>query len=388
MSMVPVFSTPQSVAEFRVAARRVLPRVLYDFVEGGAADERTRRRNRAGFDAWWLNARCFRSTSKVSLATNLLGAPSRLPLLIAPTGASGLLWPSGEAETARAAADMGVVMQVSAGSISSMEAIAAASPGPKWLQLFLYKDRGLTREFLQRARAAGYEAIIVTTDAPVHGRRERDRRNGFTIDQRLRPQALIDLATHPRWWLRMFSQPRFKMGNFAGHSTGGVLDMGQYIASVLDPDATWDDFSWLRAEWTGPLVIKGILTAEDAHEAIARGVDIVQVSNHGGRQLDGALATIDALPAIVEACAGRVPVLLDGGIDRGEQVITARALGATACAIGRSHLWGLAVRGRAGVADILRILADEMTNAMTIGGWQDLADLDRRAVARLPGQEL
>jgi L-lactate dehydrogenase (cytochrome) len=378
---------PQSVAEYEAAARRVLPRVLYDFVAGGAADEVTRRRNVAGFDEWWLRSRSFRSASAPSLATELAGRPSRLPLLLAPTGASGLLWPEGEAETARAAAEAGVVMQVSAGSILTMEAIAAAAPGPKWLQLFLYKDRGLTREFLQRARDSGYEAVVVTTDAPVHGRRERDRRNGFTIDPRLRPQALLDLAAHPRWWLRMIGQPRFALGNFAGRATGGMLGMAQYIASVLDPDATWEDFSWLRAEWSGPLVIKGVLTAEDAREAVARGADMVQVSNHGGRQLDGALAAVDALPALAEACDGRVPVLLDGGICRGTQVLKARALGATACAIGRGHLWGLAVRGRAGVAHIMRILGDEMTNAMTIGGWRSLAELDRRAVTRLPGTE-
>lgn len=377
--------TPRSVGEYEATARRVLPRVLYDYVAGGASDELTCRRNVSGFDDWWLRSRSFRSAGAVLLETELAGRTSNLPLLIAPTGASGLLWPRGEAETARAAAAAGVVMQVSAGSIQTMEAVAAAAPGPKWLQLFVYKDRGLTREFLQRARDAGYEAIIVTTDAPIHGRRERDWHNGFTIDPRLRVQTLLDLAAHPRWLLRMIGQPRFTLGNFAGRATGGLLDMSQYIASVLDPDASWDDFSWLRQEWSGPLVIKGVLTAEDAREAVVRGADIVQVSNHGGRQLDGALAAIDALSAVAEACAGRVPVLLDGGITRGAQVLKARALGATACAIGRSHLWGLAVRGRAGVQDILQILADEMSNAMTIGGWRALAEIDQRSITRLPG---
>ncbi|MFW6076803.1 MAG: alpha-hydroxy acid oxidase, partial [Hyphomicrobiales bacterium] len=327
-----------TVEDYRVAAKKALPRMLYDFVRGGAIDERTLRRNNDGFGDWWLRSRSFRSTADVSMHCELFGTRARLPVMLAPTGASGLLWPNGEAEAARAAAGRGTVLHVSAGSILSMEDIAAASSGPKWLQIFLYKDRGLTLEFLSRARAAGYQAISVTTDAPVHGRRERDSRNGFAIDRKLSFGTLVDAALHYRWWLRMAGTPRFSMKNFEGRATGNMADMAGYIASVLDPDATWDDFSWLRDQWDGPLVVKGILHPQDALEAVRRGADAVQVSNHGGRQLDGTLASIDALPAVADAVGDRVPVLLDGGISRGGDVLKAIALGATACVIGRAYL--------------------------------------------------
>ncbi|MBS7707733.1 alpha-hydroxy acid oxidase [Chelatococcus asaccharovorans] len=372
-----------SVDDYSKAAHRVLPRMIDDFVRGGALDERTLARNAAGFDDLWLRARSFSAASQVELGTTVLGSPITLPVMTAPTGASGLLWPGGEAATGRATAACGTIMQVSAGSLQSMEDIAAGSQGPKWLQLFLYKDRGLTTEFLQRAKAAGYRAIMVTTDCPVHGRRERDSRNGFTMERRIRFSRLVDTALRYRWWLRMAGAPQFSLRNFEGRATGGLVDMAAYIASVLDPDVTWADLDWLRGQWDGPLVIKGILHPDDARQAVAAGVDGIQVSNHGGRQLDGTLATIDALPAVVDAVAGKVPVLLDGGVRRGTDVIKALALGAAACAIGRSHLWGLAVAGERGVAAVLDILAAEMRNAMMIGGWRSVADLRRVSVCQL-----
>ncbi|WP_211110280.1 alpha-hydroxy acid oxidase [Acuticoccus mangrovi] len=374
---------PVNVDDYRSMARRVLPRMLYDFVDGGALDERTSARNREGFASWWLRGRSFRSSSEIDTSLTLLGTPCSMPVLTAPTGASGLLWPHGEEATAAAAASRGIIMEVSAGSLAPMEEIAAASSGPKWLQLFLYKDRGLTLEFLQRAKAAGYTAVCVTTDCPVHGRRERDERNGFTINQTLGLTTILDAAFHWRWWRRMAGSGRFSMRNFEGRATGGMSDMAAYIASVLDPSVGWDDLSWLRTNWDGPLVVKGICDPDDADEAIARGADAIQISNHGGRQLDGTLASIDALPGVAERVAGRVPVLLDGGVRRGTDVMKALALGATACVIGRSHLWGLAVNGQAGVEAVLDIIRAELVNAMTIGGWASLDALDHTAVRRL-----
>lgn len=375
-----------SIEDYRLAARKILPRVLYDFVAGHALNGRTGMRNQSGFNEWWLRSRSFASTANPDISVDLLGHRMDIPVLIAPTGCSGLLWPGGEALTAAAAARANTIMQVSAGSILSMEDIAAGGNGPKWLQIFLYRDRGLTREFVSRARDAGYSGIIVTTDAPTHGRREQDYRNGFAIDQRLSLANLLDVVRHYQWWCRMIGHPRFGMANFAGRSGGNMNDMASYIANVLDPDVTWDDLSWLRSEWDGALILKGVLDPVDACEAISRGVDAIQVSNHGGRQLDGALACIDALPGIAEAVQGRIPILLDGGIDRGTSVLTAMALGASACVIGRSHLWGLAVAGGHGVGAILDVLKAEILNAMTIGGWKSLGDLDSESITRTPAR--
>jgi len=371
-----------NIEDFRREAKRTLPRVLYDFAAGSALDGQTCNRNHSGFDELWLRARSFASTSTPDIRVELGGHRIDLPVLIAPTGCSGLLWPRGEAEAAGAAARANTIMEVSAGSILSMEDIAAGGNGPKWLQIFLYRDRGLTKEFITRAKEAGYTGIVVTTDAPTHGRREQDYRNGFAIDQRLSLSTMFDAAIHYKWWLRMAGQPRFGMANFASRSDGDMNDMASYIASVLNPDITWEDFSWLRAEWDGFLVVKGILNPADAREAIARGADAVQISNHGGRQLDSTLASIDALPAVADAVEKRVPILLDGGIDRGTSVLKAIALGADACVIGRSHLWGMAVAGGEGVSAVLDILRTEIINAMTIGGWKSLAELDRNSVTR------
>src|SRR5690625_2095199 len=373
-----------NIDDYRRLARRRLPRSLYDFVAGRALDGQTFERNQSGFDAWWLRSRSFASCAAPDLSVTVGGHRLKMPVMIAPTGCSGLLWPRGEVEAAKAAADVGTLIEVSAGSILSIEEIGAGGNGPKSLQLFLYRDRGLTRDFLARAQAAGYTGIVVTTDAPVHGRREQDYRNGFAIDQRLTLASISDAALRWRWWLRMVGQPRFSMANFAEYAQGNMNDMASYIASVLDPDVSWDDLSWIRDEWPGFLVVKGILHPEDAREAVRRGVDAIQVSNHGGRQLDGALAAIDALPSVAEAVDGQVPILLDGGIARGTSVLKARALGATACLIGRARLWGLAVAGGRGVAAILEVLRTEIENAMVIGGWKSLAELDRQAVTRLP----
>lgn len=373
-----------NVEDYRQAAQKMLPRALYDFVAGYALNGQTGRRNHSAYDDWWLRARSFASTADPDISIELLGHRIDIPVLVAPTGCSGLLWPAGEARVAEATTRANTIMEVSAGSILSMEDIAAGGSGPKWLQIFLYRDRSLTSEFIARAKAAGYTGIVVTTDAPVHGRREQDYRNGFAIDQRLSLATMFDAALHYRWWLRMVGQPRFGMANFAQRSDGDMNDMASYIASVLDPDVTWDDLSWLRSEWNGSLIVKGILDPRDAREAIARGADAIQISNHGGRQLDSTLSCLDALPAIADAVEGHVPILIDGGIDRGTSVLKAIALGAAACVIGRSHLWGLAVAGGNGVSAILDIFRTEIINAMVIGGWKSLAELDRNSITRIP----
>ena len=371
------------IGDYRRAARRALPRILYDYVEGGSQAETTLRRNHAGFDDWWLRSRVLRQNADVSIETEVLGTRIALPVMIAPTGGSSLLWPRGEEEVARAAHDKRTIMSVSCCSILTMEEIAAAAPGPKWLQIFLFSDRGLTTEFLDRAKAAGYTGITVTVDAFVGPIRWRDLRNGFSLTQKLTPKVLLDGAMHPSWVWRMKGQPRPTIRNFAKRTGNDLSDLVTFIGSFQSLSTGWDELQWLRSRWDGPLIVKGILHPDDAKEAVRCGADAIQVSNHGGRQLDGSLAAIDALPEIAEAIQGQVELYLDGGITRGTDVVKAIALGADACLIGRSHLWGLATAGRAGVGAVLDILAAEIKNALESGGWKSLAELNRDSVRQL-----
>lgn len=372
-----------TIDDMRDAARRALPRMLFDFVDGGAGDEATKHRNSTGFAAYALMARALSGYESRDQSRILLGRRIESPVLVAPTGSSGLLWPRGEAEVARACAKVGTIMTVSAGSTLSIEEIADAAPGPKWLQIFIYKDRGITQEFVERARASRYEALTLTIDCPLLGRRERDIRNGFTIDPKLGLSTMVDAALHPGWWMRMARTPRVTFRNFEAYGGGSVVDMARYISTLIDPAVRWSDVAWLRSIWNGPLIIKGVLRGEDAIKALEFGCDAVQVSNHGGRQFDQTLGTIEALEEIVDAVAGRVPVLLDGGVRRGTDVLKAIALGAHAVLIGRSHLWGLAVAGEAGVKHALDLLREEIDLAMAIGGFGSLDELDRSTVRRV-----
>ncbi|MGB3043415.1 MAG: alpha-hydroxy acid oxidase [Xanthobacteraceae bacterium] len=372
-----------TIDDMRDAARRSLPRMLFDFVDGGAGDEATKHRNSAGFAAYALMARALSGYESRDQSRILFGRRIESPVLVAPTGSSGLLWPRGEAEVARACAKAETIMTVSAGSTLSIEEIAEAAPGPKWLQIFIYKDRGITQEFVERARASGYEALTLTIDCPLLGRRERDIRNGFTIDPKLGLSTMVDAALHPGWWTRMARTPRVTFKNFEAYGGGSVVDMARYISTLIDPAVRWSDVAWLRSIWNGPLIIKGVLRGEDAIKALEFGCDAVQVSNHGGRQFDQTLGTIEALEEIVDAVAGRVPVLLDGGVRRGADVLKAIALGAHAVLIGRSHLWGLSVAGEAGVKHALDLLREEIDLAMAIGGYGSLDELDRSTVRRV-----
>lgn len=372
-----------SVGDYRRAARRVLPWILYDYIEGGSQAETTLDRNYAGFDDWWLRSRVLRQNAGVSIETDVLGTRIALPVMIAPTGGSSLFWPRGEEEVARAAHDKRTIMSVSCCSILTMEEIAAAAPGPKWLQVFLFNDRGLTTEFLDRAKAAGYTGITVTVDAFVGPIRWRDMRNGFSLTQKITPGVALDGAMHPAWVWRMKNQPRPTLGNFTARAGKDLSNLVTFIGSFQDLATGWDELAWLRSQWDGPLIVKGILHPEDAKEAVRCGADAVQVSNHGGRQLDTTLAAIDALPEIADAVEGKAQIYLDGGVTRGVDVVKAIALGATACLIGRSHLWGLATAGRVGVGAVLDILATEITNALESGGWKSLEELNRDSVKRL-----
>lgn len=369
-----------TIDDMRARARRVLPRMLFDFVDGAAGDEATARRNLLAFGTRALMGSALTSSVSRDQTRTLFGDIIRSPVLVAPTGSSGLLWPRGEGEVAKACAGFGTIMSVSAGATLSIEEVVDASPGPKWLQLFIYRDRGITKTFADRAKAAGYKALVLTVDCPLLGRRERDLRNGFTINPRIGVRNAIDTAMHPSWWLRMARTPKVTFRNFVSYGGGNVVDMAKYISSLIDPEVSWADVEWLRTVWDGPLILKGIMREEDARIGVELGCDGIQVSNHGGRQLDQTIGTFEALQDVVQSVGAHVPVFLDGGVRRGTDVIKAVALGAQAVLIGRSHLWGLAIAGEAGVRHALEILAAEIDLAMAIGGWKRLDDLTERSL--------
>lgn len=372
-----------NIETLRRAARRVLPRVIFDFADGGAEDEVTLHRNEADFDELELVPRMMRGAAERDLSVELFGRRLALPVLISTTGLSGILWPDGEICAARAAQAAGTVYCQSHGSTCTIEALAEAAPGARWFQLFLYRDRGLTRALAERARAAGCEALILTVDNQVLGQRERDLANGFAIPPRLGLRGALDMALHLPWLLRMKGARGISFANYrgaAGHEDD-IVSLAAYIAKMLDPGLSWRDVAWLRGLWSGPFLLKGILHPEDARLAAEHGVDGVIVSNHGGRQLDGAVSAIRALPAVAEAVGDRLTVLLDGGVRRGVDVVRALALGARAVAIGRPHWWGLAVAGEAGVALVLDILRRELDRAMALAGCARIAEIDRRLLA-------
>ena len=358
-------------------AQRTLPRPVFDFADGGAENEYTLRRNEAAFAQVELLPQPLNGAAERDLSVELFGRRLALPVMIGPTGLSGLFWPGGEIAAARAAAAAGTAFCLSHGSTCTMEELAASAVAPRWMQVFVYRDRGLTREFVERAAASGFDALVLTTDNQLVGNRERDIRNGFTIPPRFTLLDLVAMAGKVPWLMRMGPHlPKITFGNYT--SPGAAADisaMAAKIASLLDPSMSWRDVEWLRAMWKGPLLLKGILHPREAAEAVARGVDGVIVSNHGGRQLDGAPASLDALPGVVAAAGGRIPVLVDGGIRGGADVLKALALGASLCLIARPQLFGLAVAGEAGVARVLDILRREIDRAMGLLGVRTIAEI-------------
>jgi isopentenyl diphosphate isomerase/L-lactate dehydrogenase-like FMN-dependent dehydrogenase len=366
-----------SVAAMRRMARMRLPRAVFDFVDGGAEDEVTLKCNEAAFRDIALLPRPLQGTTTRDQSRELFGKRLPSPVLIGPTGLTGMLWPRGEISAARAAAAAGTVYTMSHGSTVSIEDLAAAVPGNLWMQVFPYKDRGLTEHFVHRAHGAGYQALVLTIDNQVLGQRERDLGNGFTVPPRFEFGSLVDMAFHLRWLLRMARAPKLTMANYEREGDTGVFSIGARVVGWMDPSASWKEVEWLRGIWDRPLVLKGVLHPDDARRAVALGADGIIVSNHGGRQLDVVPASIRALPAVAEAAAGKIPVLLDGGVRRGGDVVKALALGATACLIGRPHLWGVAVAGEQGVARVLEIYRSEIDRVMALCGWDSLGKIDR-----------
>jgi L-lactate dehydrogenase (cytochrome) len=376
-----------NIHELRLAAKRALPLPLFDFMDGGAEDERTLARNIAAFDRHALLPNTLVDVSAIDTRTTVLGEPIGWPVVLAPTGMTRMFHPAGERAVARAAARAGTIYSLSTMSSVSIEEVAGLTPGPKWFQVYCFKDRELTREFLQRAKAAGYKAICVTVDVQVAANRERDRRSGMTIPIKLRPGSALQFAIRPAWCLAYFTAERPILANVVHKIAEGSVDISTvsaYINRQFDPSITWPDLEWLAGEWGGPLMIKGILSPEDAKRAKSVGARAVVVSNHGGRQLDGAAAALDALPRIADAVGSDLELILDGGVRRGTHVLKALALGARACMIGRAYLYGLAAAGEAGVDRSLAILKDEIARDMALLGARNVSEIGREMVVPVP----
>ena len=363
-----------SVRLVRAAARSRLPHAVFDFADGGAEDESTLRRNEDAFQRWAFLPRPLEGTTLRDQSVSLFGHTLSTPVIIGPTGLAGLFWPRGEIAAARAAAAASTVYCLSHGSVCSIEELAAQHQGLRWMQVFIYRDRGFTRELTQRAHDAGYHALVLTIDNQLLGKRERDVANGFSIPPRFTGRQWLGMASKWRWgWDMRREIPTLTFGNYVhAGSNESLATLAGRMGSLLDPAMRWDDVAQLRAQWKGPLLLKGVLHPAEARRAAELGVDGLIVSNHGGRQLDGASSSLEALPAIVDAVADRIPVLMDGGIRRGSDVVKALALGARAVLIARPQLWGLAVAGEAGVAHVLEIYRSEIDRVMGLLGAHQL----------------
>jgi L-lactate dehydrogenase (cytochrome) len=360
------------VADLRTQARRHTPRAVFDYVDGGAGDEVSLRRNRAAFEAIEFVPGVLRDVSMASTATTILGRPSSMPLAFGPTGFTRLMHHEGERAVARAAHRAEIPYALSTvGTTSPEDLIAAAPEGDNWFQLYSWRDRAVSRELVTRVRAAGYTTLVLTADTPVGGARLRDVRSGFTIPPTLRPRTIVDIAMHPGWWFNLLTTEPLRFATPPGFQ-GSVADL---VDRMFNPALTLDDVDWLRAEWPRTLVVKGIQTASDARAVVDRGVDGVIVSNHGGRQLDRAPTPLEQLPSILEAVGGKAEVLMDGGVRSGADVIAAVALGARACLAGRAYLYGLMAGGERGVDRVTQLVRQDMVRTMKLLGVSTIADL-------------
>ena len=369
-----------NIADLRAMARRRLPRVVFDYVDSGAEDEVTLAQNRAAFLRYAFVPRILSGAATCDLSVTLFGQSLEVPWIVGPTGLNGLLWPGADLALARAAERAGAVYVHPTAANVALERFAQTTGGIRWFQLYPWGERRVWARLIERAQAAGYRALIVTIDSLLAGNRERDRRNRFAHHVRYTPRIVLDGLLHPGWlagtWLRS-GMPRFEnIVEFAGPGAS-ARELADYVRTMRNPDFSWDDLGWLRSQWRGPFLVKGVLAAEDARHAVDLGAEGVVVSNHGGRQLDGAIATLDALPPIVAAVGDAATVVVDGGFRRGSDVVKALALGAKAVILGRAPLYGVAAAGEAGVDRALEILRDETHRVLALLGCPNLQSLSR-----------
>jgi L-lactate dehydrogenase (cytochrome) len=358
-----------------------------DFVDGGAEDERTMAANRAAFDDWSLLPAAMNDVATVDARAHVLGQPLDWPFIVGPTGMPGLVHPDGEIAIARAAQRVGAMYTLSTMASRSIEEVAAATSGPKAFQLYLFRDRGLSLELLQRAKAAGYNALILTIDVQIPANRERDRRSGMVIPPRFGLRTIADFALHPGWCWNVLVRRPVTLANFRGDRADPGVPLLSFINQQFDPAIGWKDLEWVATHWAGPLAIKGILSPDDAVRARDHGADTIILSNHGGRQLDAAVAPMEMLPAVVERLDGSAHVVLDGGVRRGTDMLKAIALGAAACMGGRIGLYGLGAGGARGAEAVLAGLRAEFVQSLALLGTTSLAQVDGSrvvAVGRRP----
>ncbi len=373
-----------NIEDLRKIARRKLPKPLFNYIDGGADDESNVRGNSHAFDTVRLLPEFLIDVADIDLSTKVLGREISMPLILAPTGMTGLFHHDGETAVSKAAAAAGTYYSLSTVGSTSIEDVAAACNGPKSFQIYVMKDRGLIREFIQRCKDANFDSLTLTVDIPVAGNRERELRYGFTIPPKLNLAGIAGFAMSPGWVYRALSHPRPILANVVHKIPQGSsqsTSLMEYIATQFDPSVTWKDLDWMISEWGGPFAIKGILAPSDARKAVDAGVTAIMVSNHGGRQLDGALSAFEALGPIIDEVGGECEVICDGGIRRGTHVMKALARGATACSIGRPYLFGLAAGGQAGVTKVLELLRNEIRRDMGLLGCRNISEISRKHIA-------
>jgi L-lactate dehydrogenase (cytochrome) len=375
--------TYPSIEDLRQQARRRVPKMFFDYLEAGSYNEETLRANRSDFEDIKLRQRILVNVDQRSTETTILGEKASLPLALAPIGLGGMMHGDGEILACRAAQAAGIPYTLSTMSICSIEDVAGAVDKPFWFQLYVMRDRGFVKELIQRAVAAKCSALMLTVDLQVLGQRHCDLRNGLTVPPAIKIKNVIDIMTKPAWALSVVKARRKMFGNLAGYVKGqhNVNSLAQWIAGQFDASLSWKDVEWIKSLWPGKLILKGILDVDDAKIAVTTGADAISVSNHGGRQLDGAPSAIAALPRVADAVGGEIEVMFDSGVRGGADIMRALALGARSCILGRSYIYGLGAAGQAGVARAIEILDKELSVTMALCGVNSLAEINREVIA-------
>lgn len=373
------------LGDLRQIAKRRLPAGVFDYIDGGAEDELSLERNVSSFRRVELRPRVLRDVAKIDTTTTILGKPRPLPLVLSPTGFTRIADPQGELAVARSAAKLGIPYSLSTMGTRSIEEVASVSNGPLWFQVYTWKDRGLVKDLLARAAEADYEAIILTVDTAVLGRRERDVRRGYTLPPKVGLDTILDGILHPSWTVDFLRNDPIKFASVASNNDAddgsSAVSLSEYINSQFDAALSWADVEWLQSVWDGPIVLKGIQTVADAKLAVDAGVDAIALSNHGGRQVDGAPSIIELVEPVAQEVGGSIEILCDGGLRRGSDIVKAIALGATACMAGRAYLYGLGAAGERGVDHVLQFLVEGMERTMALSGTQQVSDISRELVA-------